>query len=401
MDSLLQKEYDTVKRLFEFYPLIISELRKMIDMMIYLLHKFHTAKGKNEREVEVSICSVFFYDIVFELGQIGKDAITTLDELKAFVSECTIREAMTMIKNFQREQNNCTMFEILVEYKVNKESCLAMYPMLDSSTLNTRVEFAENLLDTNIEELVNCYDDTFEQIECTAYTKPLFQVVQDDNTSFPKNNYKNICGLWVPYALGIPYGTLTKDLLKNKLTKLIDSPISDNNNPCTIFERYPLIEQLSRYEIKYLTSKLTNDTQSIYSLFKPTICNKQFTEPESFYIKTRRKYQTSPIISLSSGHTILILLISQYFRDINLVLVVLGLIIWMVPYNHSIYEIMSAFKMMGLFPEFNYKNKIDLNISLLLEKLSSMKGGTYKRYTRHIRRHKRKYNKSRKSLLKK
>ena len=43
------------------------------------------------------------------------------------------------------------------------------------------------------------------------------------------------------------------------------------------------------------------------------------------------------------------LMICKYFKDINLGLIILGCIIWLVPYNHSITEIFLAAKELDVF----------------------------------------------------
>jgi len=98
-----------------------------------------------------------------------------------------------------------------------------------------------------------------------------------------------------------------------------------------------------------------------YKLFR---CSFEKNEP-SFYLKLReRKNKLS--LSYSSGHTLLILIIANYIKNINMVFVLLACIIWTVPYNHAINEILSSAKQYELFEEYDYDKDILENINILL-----------------------------------
>jgi hypothetical protein len=217
----------------------------------------------------------------------------------------------------------------------------------------------------DIEETAKCYDDEINEIACSDKNPPLYQKVEDEN--FPPNNYRNICGLWIPMTYAVPYQLLLKESTPNKLLKLV-GPLQKKTDPCTIFDSYPFIEHLSPNETKYLESKISEPGAPLTSLFKPMICATMPAEPKSFYFKVRGKYKNDALISYSSGHTILITMITKYFKNINQLYVVIALIIWLVPYNHSIHEILSAAKKLDVFPEFDYKQSTETNVMKLLQK---------------------------------
>ena len=98
----------------------------------------------------------------------------------------------------------------------------------------------------------------------------------------------------------------------------------------------------------------------------PPICYMKPLEPTSFSVNLQERYKKYFVSNLS-GHVMLFLIMSKYFKDINLNYIILANILYMVPYNHSIHEIFQAAKMMGINTEYSIE-KTDLeNINNFLK----------------------------------
>jgi len=88
-------------------------------------------------------------------------------------------------------------------------------------------------------------------------------------------------------------------------------------------------------------------------------------EPLSFSLNIQKRYNKF-FVSNFSGHVMLFLIISRYFKDINLNLIILASVIYMVPYNHSINEILKAANLVDVNTNYSIK-KTDLeNINNIL-----------------------------------
>jgi hypothetical protein len=57
----------------------------------------------------------------------------------------------------------------------------------------------------------------------------------------------------------------------------------------------------------------------------------------------------------------------DYFKDINMGLIILGCIIWLVPYNHSMTEIFLAAKESDLFENYSLKKNTYESVNEFLE----------------------------------
>lgn len=272
---------------------------------------------------------------------------------------------MTLITTFKRSlDEHCVMYEMLLEYKKDNFSFISKYQNIDTNHVNKIIKTIENLMDFKIEETDLCYDDEYNQSNCEGQNKKLYIKVNEDRQKY-ENDYPKICRLWIPSVNLFSYQNLIKGEKYNRLNKLLKSFIPkqniDNNCIIDIFKKYPLIEPLTNNEKYFLKSKGYSETHLPYKI---VICS--FDKIQSFYLKLReRKNKLS--ISYSSGHA---LLISNYIKDINLYYIILAIIIWLVPYNHSINEILSASKQYGIFEEYDYDISSLDNINILVKKIN-------------------------------
>ena len=309
------------------------------------------------------------------------DSIKTLDDLIALSLKLNIREKLSFIKNFQEYDTiNCIMYNILLEYNKNKEEFQKKINNDDSVNIKQVekiIKTIETLLDINLEETDLCYDTDFNVHNCDGTYKKLYHMV-NDKTTFKEetvfdNDFPRICNLWIPFVDLFGYQHLVKAGKYNRLKYLIESYKYDGYKKgdyrCVneILQKYPLLEELTTREIDYITVETGQPYNPKELPWFLVICHGGVLKQGSFYLKLReRKNKLS--ISYSSGNTLIFLLLTDYIKNISLPLIIISLIIWMVPYHHSINEILSAAKMYGCFDEYNYNNTTLENINILLQK---------------------------------
>ena len=366
-NKILHDEYDIVLKLYTNHNDIIKkELIKVINLIIDTIEV--TNKDLNY------LIYLFFSESLTEYGQIGKQEITTKDQLTDLINSLNIRELFTVINNF-RKKIDCFMFELLINYKKNPKEFIENYPYLDISYIEYIINFIENMLDVDILDLDLCYNEAFNEIPCEPPVKPFYRTVQDDNISYPDWNYSNICSLWLPATYGNSNQLLIKESKKNKLYDIVTNSMKkkqtiDKNCVEGIMNLFPFVEPLSPHEKHFLESKQSNTNNFLF-----TICN---SEPNNanFTTQLRKKYNKL-MVSYTSGHTVIMLMLCKYFKGINLGLITLGCIIWLVPYNHSITEIFLAAKQLDIFKKFTLKENIltSVNEMLRLSGVSSQISG--------------------------
>ncbi len=377
----LKYEYNIASNLYIKYKLIIlEELNKVIISYIDIITKLLRNKNYTDTDIIIFFKTNMFFENTDEYGHIKTtellSSITTIDNLIELTNKMNIREKMTFIKNFQRSNTiNCIMYEMLLEYKKDNAAFKQKFDKINIAQVEKVIKTIENLLDFKIEETNLCYDNEYNQTPCDDKNNKFYIVVNEDPEKF-ENDYPKICNLWIPVVYLFNYQNLIKGEKCNRLSKLIKSfepnkQKSEHDYRCIndILSRFPLIEQLSDREQKLLKEKLLQK-YSVEGLpvesmlpFKLIICSMNKTQ--SFYIKLRdRKNKLS--ISYSSGHTLMMLLLMNYIQDINLYYVIIALIIWTVPYNHSINEILSASKQYGLFDNYDYDKSTLDNLNTML-----------------------------------
>jgi len=377
-EVLIVKDYDIVRSINQEYgPKIKAELIKVI---FFIVTTINIKKGT----VDLAYLSnIFFKDVevrqgqppqIVEYGQVGMQELTSLEELREIVLNSNIRELFTMINN-ARKQIGCLMFELLLEYKEDPNSFMEKYvtsegnPIFNKDTIEYTINFAENMLDVDIADLAKCYNEEYAQVECNSNEEKLYNKVQNDNTSYPQwtNASGNICFFWLPFTYMIANQNMTKEQNNNKVKDLVSKSIKKKepfNPDCTryILDKCPFVEPISVKERAALQAKAVTENN-----FAFTICSTE-PVPNTFTTGIRKKYDKLSV-SYTSGHAVLILMFCEYFKDINLNLILLGCIIWLVPYSHSINEIFLAAKEISLFDEYNIARTLEDNYKLIIEKL--------------------------------
>ncbi len=377
----LRYEYDIATNLYKKYKItILEELNKVIIFYIDTITKLLKNKNYTDTDIIIFFKINLFFENTDEYGHIKTSqvlsSITTIDNLIELTKSMNIREKMTFIKNFQRSNTiNCIMYEMLLEYKKDNTAFKQKFNKINITHLEKIIKTIENLLDFKIEETNLCYDNEYNQIACNDTNKKFYIIVNEDPEKY-ENDYPKICNLWLPVVYLFNYQNLIKGEKCNRLSKLIKSfepnkLKSEHDYKCIndILTRFPLIEELSDREKKLLKEKLLQK-YSVEGLpvesmlpFKLIVCS--MNKIPSFYIKLReRKNKLS--ISYSSGHTLMMLLLMNYLQDVNLYYVIIALIIWTVPYNHSINEILSASKQYGLFDNYDYDKSTLDNLNIML-----------------------------------
>ena len=371
-------EYNISKKLYEKYnEEIKDELLKVISGFLNTI--INLLKTRNPNPVDEYYSDVeklnyikknIFISNFIEYGHIGSEnpeitKITDVHELLGFIKQFNIRELLTVIKNFQREKEmNCLMYEMLIEYKKNKEEFKIKYNNINITHVEKIIKTIEKLMDFKIEETDECYNTEYDPVKCDGDKKKIYIEMNDDTNKY-ENEYPRLCNLWIPTVYLFSHQSLIKEQKFNRLKNLLMSfEKLENNKECTkeVFSRLPFIEPLSERETLFLKSDLDKN-ELPYKLYRCSFSKKK----TSFYLKLRlRKNKLS--LSHSSGHALLILLMSDYIKDIKMIYIILACIIWTVPYNHAINEILSSSKQYELFEEYDYDKDILENINILLNK---------------------------------
>lgn len=398
-------EYAIAKALYDSpnRQIIENEIQKIIYMQIDLINAYYSNLN-NEKEKLEKISNIFFKDYINEQGQIGKPLIKiqgtykpiqTLDELKnSYIPSLNFREKMSMLRNFQKKENDCIMFSILVDFNFSESSGTLQqfktkYPMLNIDYMKLSVQRVENIIGFDINETGKCYDTINGVTEkpCRSGSViPLYEMVQNTYFKNPKKSPITLCWLWHPLV----YGTSYQDVLKlqgDNYVKDISVSYSNITDKNTIddcmkrtYSQYPIFPPLSEREQKYMRNKgykpSVDGTWQIPP-YTPPVCTSKPIEPNSFYINLQKKYNKYYVSNLS-GHVMLFILISNYFNNVNINSVVLAGIMHMVPYNHSIHEVFQAAKLMNINNESINKYSIkkdslsNMNSFLQLNNLSQI-----------------------------
>lgn len=360
--DIMTFEYHIVLELYKKYnKRIKDELIKVINLIVLMIN---TKNGQLDFKY---ICDLFFSDSTTEYGHIGKKVITTKAELDTLIHNSNIRELFTVINNF-RKKIDCFMFELLLDYKKDPTLFMEKFSFLNEEHIQYIIELIENLFDVDILDFLLCFDKDFNEIECNERSNHYYRKNNDDKTSYPTDNYNNLCGLWLPFKYGNVNQLLIKEIKPNKLTDIVAKSMNkkDKDDNCSkdVLSRFPFIEPLSTNEQEFLTSHGLNETNFLFSY-----CN--FSSNDlNFTTQLRKKYKKLSI-AFTSGHTSIMILLCKYFKDINVGLIILGCMIWLVPYNHSITEIFLASKENKMFNDFSLKKTIheSLHDFLLLNQI--------------------------------
>tara|TARA_B110000858_G_scaffold39422_1_gene44757 strand:- start:2652 stop:4025 length:1374 start_codon:yes stop_codon:yes gene_type:complete len=363
---------------------IDKEVTKLINDQIDLMIAFKQNDSAVE-QLKFIIDKFFVYSSILgkEQGQLGmpqiKDhgvykPVVSVDELKnRYIPSLNFREKMSIVRNFSAK-NDCLMYEILLEYTFQKNtgniSAFELkYPMLDTTYLDHSINLIEEILGFDIIETEKCYDNINGSREIVRPgCKPFYKMIQEDYQANPTGSPITLCWLWHPLVYGVPYQDVIKLPADNKV-KTLSTSFTNNNKELIpgcmteTFMNYPILPPLSEREQMFIKSEL-NENPLVDGLYQrppwtPPICFMKQIEPTSFYVNLQKQYNKFFVSNLS-GHVMLFLITSRYFKNINLNYIILANLLFMVPYNHSIHEIFQAAKVMGINTSYSIK-KNDLD----------------------------------------
>jgi len=358
----IEYEYNIVSALNRNYNDVIkTELKKVINSIADMIK---VSYPDSEPDAYYNgLCRLFFGDNITEYGQIGNRRIRTKTELDTLINTLNIRELFTILNNF-RKNVDCFMFKILLEYKKDPKKFVVDYPFLNEKYIKYIIKFIENMLNVNLIDLSLCYNEEFIEVPCEQPKVPFYRQVHEDNISYPNVNYHTICTLWLPYTYFSKQQLLLKEMKPNKLTDIaikgMRKKINEPECAKKMLEKFPFVERLSSNEQQLLNLKNSNQNN-----FMLMICNMEANDM-NFTTQLRKKYNKL-LVSYTSGHTIIMLLLCKYFKDVNLGLIVLGCIIWLVPYNHSITEIFLAAKELNVFKDYTLNKSTFESVNQLLK----------------------------------
>jgi hypothetical protein len=397
--SLISYNYSIIRSLFNNTSnknMIENEITKLIILQIDLIIAFYSKLQKDSEQLD-KINSLLFKDSIIGQGQImptiringvDKQLATILELKNTFIPSLNFREKMSIIRNFI-SSNTCIMYPIIIEYKNNKKNntlsnFTKQYPMLNTNTLDKSIIMIEQILGFDIEETNKCYDDITgtNLVKCSTSrlgpNKPFYEVIQNENNKNPVSPI-TLCWLWHPLVYGVPYQNVVKLPGNNSIKKLLPSYIKNNQqqfNECMtdVFSKYPVFPKLSSREKNYLKSKgIKSNIQDLYTRppWTPPYCIFKRPPISNFNTNLTKRYNKFTVSNLS-GHTMLFIIMARYFKEIDLNLIVLASLLFMVPYNHSIHEILQAGKLMDVNTNYTIKNTDLDNLNNLL-KISDLK----------------------------
>ena len=374
------------------FDIIKNEIIKLINSQIQIIQNKYSALGNNEKDIFPIIKKILFKNNVNEAGQVAiplirptKSAalvpVKNVLELKQdYIPKLNIRELMTVVKNFQSSDSSCFMFSIIIEFvEAQKKNKLtefqSKYPMLNLNYVTDTVILIENILGFDIMEVDKCYNNmNGDEIIKTTKCSPYYEMMQKEFLSDPKSSPITICWLWPALVYGVPFQDVLKLPANNRIKQISTSfkknTLSIDTCMTDTFQYFPIFPPLSIREKKYMKQDAINVDPLVDNLYErppwtPPICYMKPIEPISFSLNIQKRYNKFFVSNLS-GHVMLFLIISRYFKDINLNLIILASIIYMVPYNHSINEILKAANLVDVNTNYSIK-KTDLeNINNIL-----------------------------------
>jgi hypothetical protein len=197
-------------------------------------------------------------------------------------------------------------------------------------------------------------------------------------------------------------GSAIKTFAVDELFEKID----DETCTTELLKNYPFLTPLSKGEIrsiegakdedkprgwrdtdKSIKKPFTVESGQMYNLYTMMSCkNRPGSKPretlggvtKSFEQMVREKYE-KVFTSSVSGHTIIMLETAKYFKDADLKLLLLGCLVWSVPYDHSIHEVLMSGKAAGVFKEYDYTKPTKECVDELINFYESSKGYSWLR----------------------
>lgn len=375
--SSFEYEWTIVKSLFDSKDIIErtnKALNTLLDNAVMFVHAYCQVHSKDAvKEMRF----IFFSDNKHEQGQIGFNEYDTAVKknhdnlvvaMRQLIDKLNIREKMTMCMNFYKDPNRrltCRMmFQAMLDI-ANKNTAHTPYlKYTNNAHINDRVKQVENLLGFKIQEVMEGCWMPNGKMNC-----------QSVNTSFP-----SLCNLWNPIIF--IYGThiISNPHVKwdgqiGKIMKPYSLKSAQNANPhCKRMTLTDALPPLSSREQRFIfgtQSKISNNARTL-----PWVPGNCWFDPNpsSIALKVREKYKKYSVAN-TSGHTLLHIEFCKFFMDRNdphfMLLMVLACIMWMVPYDHSIHEVMTAAKIAGSYNEYDYTYTSKANVNMLLNKIGA------------------------------
>lgn len=242
--------------------------------------------------------------------------------------------------------------------------------------MTTRIVEIEKLLGFGIEETDVCLRSPLNVGQvCT-------QAYNDFHKGFP-----SVCSLWNPIVFIYGSHILTNphvkwdghlaDLVKPKTQRSFSKP------GCGVAEKY-VLPKLSARERAFTS----------VSNWLPGMCWFD-TNDASLAEIVRRKYNKLSVAN-TSGHTLLHMEYARMFytgveedRAHFERVMLAACIMWMVPYDHSIHEILTAARIMDVFPEYDYRMSSKDSLAILIDTINprlkfTQQGGGRCRHKAHL-----------------
>ena len=405
----INSEYNYVKYLIDTYGnQVKKQLCHLICQMKDVIKIYQ--QGKTVHEINIILVNAFFKDKQAEYGMVGfppGSTVNTTDKkpenhyvtalpptiteewIENFIQRAPIRVLMIMIKNFQAGEVNCWIYSIFLLYRSDPKTFEIKYGnIFNKDEIEKNIKFIEKYLDLDIMETNKCYKD-FSLNSKADFTEISGAECTDDKRLYNKWGYKgytNICSLWLPLTYITPFQSMYKlNVDKNNEFRILLGEVEKTTEPdkydqatrkanCSnFFQKFPFLEPLIKEEIDYINSKSPdkkyilnptteeenkNNTDLLANIYGTISCTSKIKEPKSFYYSRRASYNNHYDLTQNSGHTVFFLMIGRYFK-IPDIWMLLAQIIWTVPYNHSMYEVLSGAKSMDAFPSFKWENSYE------------------------------------------
>lgn len=327
--------------------LVVNELRKLLQNACDFIV---------EKRVPVRL--IFFNDNPTQAGQIGvpeTDSVALVVFAQVLL-DGNIREMMSMCMNFYRDLNR-------VGVCVHMMDALSAFKRRRGVTKTMNKEAALQRI-TDIENIIG-----FDIVECDPSHAGCSKMYSDAGAVFP-----SLCSLWNPvqfmygaYALTNPHAAWKGQLAQTIKPKVIRSK---PRRGCMMQARF-VNPALSVREVAF------GGTQA-WKSWKPGMCWYD-PVPSSLAEKVRRAHGKLSVAN-TSGHTLLHIGFARLFytgtaskvkRYERLMLI--ACLMWMVPFDHSIHEVMTAGKLTKVVPDYNYKESSNVNLERLVKKILGTK----------------------------
>lgn len=357
-------EQNIIMRLYNNKPLykkimisIHKLARKIILFVLDYYEKYTTTM--DDSDILRILENTFFSNNKKEAGQIGywkPETVTNISEyrewLLEFIKDFNLREMMTFIMNFYKDRNNvgtaAVVYNSLLQYKTKGE----IY-QLQKEYATKRIKIIENLLGFDMEETLECvhFTEWCDINDRALYKYRDFPTIM--SLSFPT------LFLYGEYIITNPSSSWKGDISRIlKTSKLRKEPKSVTGGCGDRLDS--LLIPLSERENTFLSGDIVDN----YLPWIPGAC--WYDKIDSFANDVYNHYGKYTIANVS-GHTFLHMDVVRFFLSSkeDIMLNILACLIWMVPKDHSINEILTATRIMDIF-DYEYKQTSEYNVNKLL-----------------------------------